>query len=371
MVTKGEPDMKILVVTGASGGHIFPALSFLDACKKRPECGEALLVLPRLSIKRHLDLSGYQTAYIGVSAVGRDLSFKNAAALMRLFLAFFESLIVLTRFRPKLVAAFGSIVCVPLVVLARLAGARIMLHEQNVVPGKATMFLARFAHRICVSFDKTAGYFKDFRDKIAVTGNPLRAGLIRIEKKKALEFFGFAATAPVLLVMGGSQGSHRINFSFLEAIAAMPVSQRLQVIHISGSGDLETVQSRYRALKINARVFAFLESMEYAYSACDFVVSRAGATTLAELVFFGLPSLIIPYPFANAHQRENARVLEQVLGAVIIEEQELSALGMRQVIADFLKSAHPLRSTAPPEGSGRASSAGDALADEAWRLLQR
>ncbi len=361
--------MKVLVVTGASGGHIFPALSFLDACKKRPDCLETLLVLPRVSIKRHLDLSGYQTAYISVSAIGRKVSFKNTAALVRLFRAFLESLIILIRFRPKLVVAFGSIVCVPVVVLARLAGARVMLHEQNVMPGKANMFLARFAHRIGVSFEKTTIFFKDFRDKIVVTGNPLRAGLVRIEKKKALEFFGFAAAAPTLLVMGGSQGSHRINFIFLEALAAMPERGALQVIHLTGSGDLETVQDRYRTLKINARAFAFMEAMEYAYSACDFVVSRAGATTLAELMFFGLPALIIPYPLAGAHQRENTFVLAENSGAVIIEEQELSALGMRQVITDFLKGAFPGRTALPL--TGIRLRADESLMDEALRLLQR
>ncbi|MFA6216329.1 MAG: UDP-N-acetylglucosamine--N-acetylmuramyl-(pentapeptide) pyrophosphoryl-undecaprenol N-acetylglucosamine transferase [Candidatus Omnitrophota bacterium] len=363
--------MKILVVTGASGGHIFPALSFLDSCKKRPTCPEALLVLPRVSIKRHLDLSGYRTAFISVVPIGRKLTLQNAAALLQLCRAFFESLVILISFRPELVVAFGSIVCIPIVFFARLAGVKIMLHEQNVVPGKANMFLARFAHRIAVSFERTKAFFKNAGHKIVVTGNPLRSGLVRVDKKKALEFFGFESGLTTLLVMGGSQGSHRINLSFLEAIAAMPEREKLQVIHLAGSGDLETVQKQYRDLKMRARVFAFIESMEYSYSACDFVVSRAGATTLAELLFFGLPALIIPYPFAYAHQRENASVLAEDLGAVIIEEQQLNASRMRTVIADFLR--RPLKNRTPSfdAESHIRLKADVTLVAEAFGLLER
>ncbi|MGE5197515.1 MAG: UDP-N-acetylglucosamine--N-acetylmuramyl-(pentapeptide) pyrophosphoryl-undecaprenol N-acetylglucosamine transferase, partial [Deltaproteobacteria bacterium] len=158
-------------------------------------------------------------------------------------------------------------------------------------------------------------------------------------KAEALEFFKFNKDKFTVLVMGGSQGSHRINVEFTDALSGLRDISNLQVIHITGLEDYSSLKEKYRFMGARVQVFGFFSRMHYAYSACDLIISRAGAATVSEIIFFGLPALIIPYPHAYAHQSANAAILAEKLCASVIKDEELNAQLLKNRIEDFM--AHP------------------------------
>lgn len=329
--------VRVLVVTGASGGHIFPALSFLDALKDKAKKIETLLVIPSSSIKSQILLEGYKVRYLSISPIKLRLSLSDLIAIFRFLKGSLESLILLIEFRPDIVVGFGSLDSVPLLLFAWLFRIKTLIHEQNVIPGKANRLLAKFVDRIAISFFETKDYFKkSIQQRLTLTGNPIRKQLKRIDKEQALSFFGFEADKFTILVMGGSLGSSRINTCFLKAISKITDKSRFQVIHLTGIKDYDLSNKSYKDLNLEVKLFTFLKDMQYAYSASDLVICRAGATTIAELINFSSPAIIIPYPFAYKHQLSNAKVLEEKGSAIIISDNELNPDSLRQTIQSLV-----------------------------------
>jgi len=389
--------MKILVIAGSSGGHIFPALGFLDALKHRHDNIDTLLVLssqqgfwheylPGKNIKNQVSncrstedavakdaasskkIFDCKVNYISISPVRLSFSFKNFIAILKLFKGALESLIILLTYRPDVVVAFGTLVCIPMVVFAHAFGIKTVIHEQNVIPGKANRFLAKFTDKIAISFDETKDYFKDYESKIILTGNPIRKELERIDKNKALDFFGFSKDKFTILIMGGSQGSHSINLGFLKAIAAISDKFKIQIIHLAGALDCGLLEQSYRDLNTDIKLFRFLDSMQYAYSASDLVVSRGGASTITEFIFFKLPAIIIPYPFAYKHQAANAKVLEKAGSAIIIKDNELDADILKESIEELLNNPDRIKTMRACYDSFLWFNINDLLIDEALSL---
>lgn len=307
--------MRILVVTGSSGGHIFPALAFLEGLEDRDI--ESLLVLPKKNIQYPLSKFSYKIKYLSIVPI------KDVPAIFKFIKACWESLWILLSFKPEAVVSFGSLSGIPMILFARLLGIRTFLHEQNVIPGRANRFLVKFADKIAVGFRESAAYLKKYPQKIIFTGNPIRKELKVHDKNESLNYFGFKNSLITILVMGGSQGSRRINLEFIRALSMSDWRGRVQVIHISGPDDFDSLRAKYSGLEINSRVFAFLNEMQYAYSAADLVICRAGAITISELMHFKTPAIIIPYPFAYQHQKANSTVLEIKNCALVINEEEL------------------------------------------------
>ena len=360
--------MKVLAITGSSGGHIFPALGFLDTLNNKHKDIDILLVLPKRNITNPAGNFKYKLNYISISSIKLSLDFKNFTAILRFFKGSLESIVILLTFRPDVVVGFGSLVCIPMILFAWLLGMKTLIHEQNVIPGRANRFLAKFTDRIAISFAQTRDYLKDYKRKVVLTGNPIRKELKRIDKNKALDFFGFNSDKFTILVMGGSQGSHRINFGFLRAVSAIPDKSRFQVIHLAGIGDYALLKNSYKGLNINSRLFNFLESMQYAYSACDLVVSRAGATTIAEIIFFGLAAIIIPYPFAYRHQIANAKVLQTIGSGIIIQDNELDSDILSKNIENLINNPERIKAMRSYYDNVSGLNANDLLADAVLSL---
>jgi UDP-N-acetylglucosamine--N-acetylmuramyl-(pentapeptide) pyrophosphoryl-undecaprenol N-acetylglucosamine transferase len=234
-----------------------------------------------------------------------------------------ESFLILLRFRPDVAVGFGSLTCIPMILLSKLLGIKTLIHEQNVIPGRANRLMARFSDRIAVSFKETMGYLKDYQKKIALTGNPIRSELKKCGRSESLDFFGLSDNKFTILVMGGSLGSHNINVAFLKSISNFTDKTKLQIIHLTGAKDYEPLKNSYKNLDCIVRLYSFLKPMQYAYSACDIAITRAGATTIAEIMDFRVPAIIIPYPYAYQHQLDNAKVLERIGSAIIIEDSQL------------------------------------------------
>ncbi|MFA4989692.1 MAG: undecaprenyldiphospho-muramoylpentapeptide beta-N-acetylglucosaminyltransferase [Candidatus Omnitrophota bacterium] len=328
--------MKILVVAGASGGHIFPASSFICALQDKQEGIEPLLVLASRSIKAGIVLDKFKVKYISISGISRSMDIRNLIALGKFLKGTWESLKIIVEFKPDMVVGFGGLDSIPGLFFAWLFRIKTLIHEQNVLPGRANSLLAKFVDRVAISFSETKNYLNINPGKIVVTGNPLRRQLKQLDQSRALDFFGLDKDKLTLLVMGGSQGSEHLNTEFLRAAALFKDVSKLQVIHLAGAGSYAAVKQAYSKIRITAKVFGFFRDMEQAYSAADLVISRSGATTVAELIFFGKPAIIFPYPYAYSHQLENARILKEKGCAMVINDAEPDKDLFRQTLESFI-----------------------------------
>lgn len=328
---------RILAVTGSSGGHIFPAFAFLEELKKKAD-NDFILVMPENSLKLAQDqVKRYNIKYISVSRLKKGLDPKNLLSILNFFKGSFQSLGLILKFSPDTVVGFGSMCSIPVIFWAWLFGKKSIIHEQNVVLGRANRFLARFAGRIAVSFEESREGLRNYRDKIVFTGNPLREDLRTVERNKAAAFFGFDAEKFTILVMGGSSGSRNINLNFMKAVLRLPEKSSLQIIQLSGEKDLSALESGYKDSGLSFRIFPFLEEMSYAYSASDLVICRAGATTISELMHFRLPAILVPYPYAYKHQLYNAKVLTGRKSALMLEDAELCLGSLEETLAGLIR----------------------------------
>lgn len=357
--------MRILIVTGTSGGHIFPALALIDSLKDPGN--ELLLVLPKKQGGRIL-APKTQVEYIPAANLTFNLSSKNIKEALAFLWGAWLSLRIVIKFKPDVAVGFGSLNTVPIIFWAWLFRKKTIIHEQNVIPGRANRLLAKLVDEVAVSFEQTKNYLNILTGKISVTGNPLRKELIRIDRQKALEFFGFKEGRFNILITGGSQGSHKLNTVCFEAVSACQRKADLQLIHICGAKDFSVIKERYASLGLSAKVFDFFDSMQYAYSTADLVISRAGATTVAELQKFKIPALLIPYPFAYAHQEANARVLEDLKAALIVRDEELNADKLAAVLDELLGDPDKLNSMQNGYTQVQAKDASYLLAKEVLNL---
>jgi UDP-N-acetylglucosamine--N-acetylmuramyl-(pentapeptide) pyrophosphoryl-undecaprenol N-acetylglucosamine transferase len=328
--------MRILAVTGASGGHIYPALAFLDRLKAERDITDALLVLPSRSIKLGLNSLNFKISYISCARLSFSFSRKSVIALLAFVKGAWESLRIFMKFNPDIVVGFGSADSIPLIMIAWFFRVKTLIHEQNVLPGRANRFLAKFSDKVAISFQQSIRYFNLPKDKIVLTGNPIRSTLNKINKEEARSILGLDKDKFTILVMGGSQGSKRINSVFIKALGLIKEKQGLQVIHLTGEEEYDAVIRRYNTLGIKAKVFIFLKEIGLAYSAADLAVSRAGATTLSELMYFGLTAIIIPYPFAYSHQSLNADILKKDGLAFVIDENSLHENSLKLLLEDLI-----------------------------------
>ena len=322
---KAGKKIRVLAAAGSSGGHIFPALSFLDALKDKAGRADSLLILPERSIKNRIPLDGYNVKYISVRPVSLRAGVRVFADIFDLLKGSLQSLLAVIEYRPDAVVGFGGIESVPLVMAAWLFRIKTLIHEQNVVPGRANRLLAKFADKVAVSFEESGKYFGKSGEKIFLSGNPIRKDMKRINRPEALRFFGLEEGRFTILVMGGSQGSRRINSSFMQAMPGLGEKIKAQAVHISGEADYAALKKEYAGAGLKVKLFAFLKEMQYAYSVADLAITRAGATTIAELSAFKVPSVLVPYPFAQKHQAANAEVLRRAGCAIVIDDEDLDA----------------------------------------------
>jgi len=237
---------------------------------------------------------------------------------------------VLAELRPSLVVGVGGYASVAVVVAAAMRRVPTVLLEQNVVPGAANRWLARFARAVCVGFAESIPYFPAGR--AVHTGNPVRAGILRPRA---------ARPRPGILVFGGSAGAHRLNQATLDALTLLgPVARDLDVTHQTGGADLDGVRAAYERLRLGVRVEPFITDMGAAYASADVVVARAGAMTCAEVTAVGLPSVLVPYPYAaDDHQRRNAEVLAGAGAAELILDAELTGERLAATLRALLEDA--------------------------------
>lgn len=315
--------MKILIACSGSGGHVFPALAFAEYLNKQENAEILFLQTQKENIDRLIIEKGFKLVPFTLANVSFSSAIQGILSVFKLFFSAINSLIIIFKIKPDIVIGFGGYHSGPTLLAAHFLGFPTIIHEQNVLPGKANQLLSKFVDKVAISFEESRNYFKAKR--IVLTGCPLRSEVMGVATEEARTRYNFTEDKFTILVMGGSQGSHNINLKFLEAISSLNKNDKLQIIHITGSKDCELVRKEYSRLKLNSLVFAFLKEIGYAYRLADVVIARAGASTISEIIALKIPAIIIPYPFARKHQSANAEVLVDAGAAILLDDEKLTS----------------------------------------------
>lgn len=245
--------------------------------------------------------------------------------IIKLVKGVIQSIRILKEFQPDVIFYTGGYVAAPMAV----AGFRkpSVLFVPDIEPGFALNFISKFAHAIALSTETSKQFFSKAK-KLIITGYPLRHELQRIPKSDALKTFNFSKDLPVLMIYGGSKGSHSINEALWSHLD--DYKSKFQIIHVVGGHDWNELEKKYNLLpenqKKNYKIFPYLhEEMSAAFSCADLVVCRSGASTLGELPFYGIPAILVPYPYAWRYQKINAQYLVDNQAAILIPDQELES----------------------------------------------
>jgi UDP-N-acetylglucosamine--N-acetylmuramyl-(pentapeptide) pyrophosphoryl-undecaprenol N-acetylglucosamine transferase len=327
--------MNFVIAAGGTGGHLFPGLAVGEVLRKR---GHEVMVL--ISEKEIDSLATQGRSEFRIERVpGVGLQSKSPVALLRFVMKFRSGLnqvkALCREFQPRAVLGMGGFTSTAPILAGRARKIPTFVHESNAIPGKANKLNARLVTRVLVGFKECAARFPAGRS--LVTGTPVRSSLAtKLEKSQALAAFGFGNGRKTLLVMGGSQGAHGINKALADALPKL-ADKPLQVIHLTGRKDEETMRESYRRADIPAYVAAFHHRMEEAYSAADLAIARSGAASLTELSHFALPSILIPFPFAaDDHQTFNAEIFARAGAATLLHERETTGDSLASKLSWFL-----------------------------------
>lgn len=318
----------IILTTGGTGGHIFPALAVAEELRRRNPNANLLFVGslygPEERLMRQAGIPFEGLPVRGL--LGRG--FKAVGAGAQMALAVGKAVGILRRFKPNVVAGFGGYAAFAPMLAARILGVPGVLHEQNAIAGASNRFLARLARRVCISLPNTSGF--DMK-KCVFTGNPVRAAVSAVGQVDRHR------QTRRLLVMGGSQGAHALNAFMLENLAEFR-GAGVEIRHQTGITDEGSARAAYVAAGYAPEcVSAFIDDMAGAYAWADVALCRAGASTVAELCAAGLPSVLVPFPYAiHDHQTRNAEVLTRSGAAVLVPEGRMAVQGMSDILLRLL-----------------------------------
>ena len=366
--------VKILIVCGGSGGHIFPAIALAQSLKDKNKDIDLLFVGSDAVLdKRIFEKEALRYYVLSSNKMPYKPSFKTAAFLVKLFFDILKSFFILLKYSPDAVIGFGGYVSSPVIFAAFVLRIPGIVHEQNVVPGRSNKFLFRFADKIAISFEETKKYLGRFITKAVFTGNPIRITLLKDDRAGNIRKSGLDLKKFTILIIGGSQGAHNLNKAFLGALAGIDDEKRslLQVIHITGITDYVWVSQEYKELGIEHRVFSFVDNIEEAYSASDLVVTRSGASAIFEAAYFGRPMILVPYPFAMSHQSENAKVFAGNGAAIHIDEKDMTGDIMKDSIEGLLRNRAVLEEMAKKAKYLSVPDSSYNLAAEVLKIIKR
>ncbi|MGL4582095.1 MAG: undecaprenyldiphospho-muramoylpentapeptide beta-N-acetylglucosaminyltransferase [Flavobacterium sp.] len=312
---------RIILSGGGTGGHIYPAIAIANEIKSRYPDAEILFVGAENKMEmQKVPQAGYKIEGLWISGIQRKLTIDNLAFPFKLISSLWKSSKIIKKFKPDVVIGTGGFASGAVVKVAAGKGIPTLIQEQNSFPGITNKLLGKKANRICVAYDHLERFFPE--SKIIKTGNPVRSDLLNVgsHKEEGILSFGLDVNRPILLVLGGSLGARRIN-QLVEDNLEEIRSKNIQVIWQCG----KLYYDEYKKYQTeDVRVFAFIEKMNLAYGIADYVISRAGASSISELALVGKPVIFIPSPnVAEDHQTKNAMSIVNEEGAILIKEAEL------------------------------------------------
>lgn len=329
---------RILFAGGGTGGHLFPAIAVAEEIRSLKPETEILFVGTKSKIEGTVvPKMGFIFKSIWIKGFSRKFTIENLLFPLKLIVSVFQSVLINMKFNPKVAVGSGGYVSGPPIFAASIMGAKIILLEQNSYPGITTKLLEKYADETHISFEDSKKYLRK-KNKIQLTGNPVRKNLGSVSKETAVKTFGLNTGLKTILILGGSLGAASINKAVSQIIGELE-KNGMQVIWQSGKNYFEEYKI-FSSQKV--KVFEFIEDMNNAYSACDLLIARAGATTIAELLALGIPAILIPSPnVAGDHQYHNAKSLFDSNAAVLVKDNELE-ITLKPVIMELIHSKKKL-----------------------------
>jgi UDP-N-acetylglucosamine--N-acetylmuramyl-(pentapeptide) pyrophosphoryl-undecaprenol N-acetylglucosamine transferase len=364
--------LRWLIAAGGTGGHVFPALSLAQAIKDEYPQAEVVFVGTRRGLEARLvPQMGFDLRTIpsrGLMGLGLR---ERVLTILALPWTAMKCARILASLRPNVVVGMGGYVAGPIVLLAAIVGIPTAIAEQNSIAGRTNRLLGRFAKRVFLGFPQAQGAFP--QEKVLITGNPVRRELLEAAaRRRPSPWKGSEEEEFHLLVFGGSQGAKAIDEAMVEAIpmfAQLPF--RLRVLHQTAPDRIEWLEEKYSEAGLEHEVVAFIERMEEAYLWAHLAICRAGAMSLAELALFGVPSILIPYPYAtDDHQRKNAQAWESAGASLVLDQKELSGRRLFELVRALSSSPQRLGEMArAARGLARPSAASE-MVRECAKLLE-
>jgi len=353
--------LKILIACGGTGGHLFPGIAVAEAFGARGH--DALLLISEKKIDAEASAKYTHLRFDRVQAVAKPPTFslRMLPFLLKLWKAIRHSKKLIRDFKADAVLGMGGFTSLPPVYAGSKLGLKTFIHDSNARPGRANVLTSRFCTRVFLGLEPARSFFPGH--ETVLTGTPVRPEIIHLPtREEAAEKFGLDPSKPTIVVTGGSQGARKLNELCAEAAALLPADT--QVLHIAGPGDFARV-SEIAGNRPNYRVLGFCDQMPSAYAIADLVIARSGASSLTEISLAGIPSILVPFPFAaDDHQTRNAEVFAKAGAAELVQERDLNAEKLATLASSILtdlqtreRMAQAARALAIPDAADRVCAA--------------
>ena len=328
--------VKVLVAGGGTGGHLYPGLALAQELQKRHNA-EIMFIGTSYGIENKvLPTTPYSFKRIWMRGLQRRMSISNLIFPLRLLVSLVQCGYHISSFRPRVIIGTGGYVAGPALMMGVALGVATVIQEQNSFPGLVNRLLGSLVKQVHVTYEASLPYFKKAKS-VFVSGNPVRRHLKEANKQEALKKFGLEDNRESLLVFGGSQGAGAINQCVFKSLNALMEFEYFQILWVTGLNDFETFGKPCEDFRGRVAVLPFVEDMAFAYALADIALCRAGASTLSEITLCGIPSIIVPYPFAAAgHQEFNARTMKEGGAAVVVLESSLNEKTLVSTVKDLL-----------------------------------
>ena len=313
--------MRAIVCGGGTGGHIYPALAIINKIKEKEPNSEFLYIGTHNRMEKDI-IPKYDIDYVGIEMYGlkRKLSISNVKTLYCYMNAFKKCKKVIKNFNPDVVIGVGGYITDPVISTAKKLGYKTFIHEQNSIPGLSNRHLEKFADKIAISFESSKKYFKN-PEKIVYTGNPCGENALQAKKIDKKEL-GLTPNKKLVLIVMGSLGSSKVN-DIITTMLPMFNERDYEILFVTGKNYYEKITNKLKVPK-NVKIVPYIDNMTRVMKTTDLMVSRAGASTMSEIMSLEVPTIFIPSPYVtDNHQYKNANDLVKTGAALLIEEENL------------------------------------------------
>ncbi|MFC7392462.1 undecaprenyldiphospho-muramoylpentapeptide beta-N-acetylglucosaminyltransferase [Scopulibacillus cellulosilyticus] len=329
--------MRVMLSGGGTGGHIYPAIAVINEIKRHVPDSEFLYVGAKNGLEQDIvKRENIPFESLHITGFKRKLSFENVKTINRFLRGVSKSKKFIKRFKPDVIIGTGGYVCGPVVYAGAKLGIPTIIHEQNSIPGLTNKFLSRYVDRVAVSFEAAEAFFP--KQKVVLTGNPRASEVLNGDASKGKKESGLSLDKKTVIIFGGSRGARPINDAVIGMLKDL-ANIDYQVLYITGDVHYNTVMEKIKQAgnPQNVIIKPFIHNMPDLLAGADLVVSRAGATTIAELTALGIPSILIPSPYVtNNHQEKNAEALAKNGASIIIKENDLNGHKLLKEIDSIL-----------------------------------
>ena len=364
--------MRLIVTGGGSGGHVYPALAIADKFKEMDPEGDILYIGYMNGFEKNaVPKAGYKLEEIDTRWVSRENAKEIFSTGYHVSRGIVQSRKIIKKFKPDLIIGTGGYVCFPVIFSGSRLGIPCYIHEQNAFPGLANRKLEKYVRKIFLGFREGGDYFSD-KDKLVVTGNPVRSSFFTADKAEARKKLGYDEDDFLVFSFGGSLGAAPINRLAMSLVEEMNGKEGQKLVFGTGRRFYDDVMSELEARGIepqdNIRIQNYIDDMDSVIAASDLIISRAGALSVAEILVTGRPSVLIPSPNVTGnHQYFNAKAVADEGGAILIEEKDIDEDKFKELVRELRNDPEKLRDMGHKAHELAARSASDIIYEEIIR----